>query len=217
LNIKTNILDKITPEIKTDLERIWFTADLHHNHDGIILMCARPCSQLMHEEWIVESINSYVKKKDVCYYIGDISFASKIDTERFLDRLNGEKFLIIGNHDKNLRSSSRFTQIIQIKDFTYSKFDINIHIVLCHYPFVTWNRKPYGSWHISGLPWNLYGHVHGRFNNNGLSIDVGIDNPMEYQGLDGNTYTSFRKPINLYEVIQIMAEKERNLTGEEVR
>jgi len=202
------------PEIKKDFESIWFTADLHHGHDKIVNMCGRPCSELMHEEWIVDLLNYRIKKKDTIYMIGDVSFARKPDAERFLDRINGSKFLIIGNHDKNLDKSTRFIQITQIKDFSYSKFGLNIHIVLCHFPFVSWNRKVHGSWHISGLPWNIYGHVHGRYDNVGLSIDVGIDNFMEYEGTDGKKYTSMHQPINLYEVAQIMSVKETKLVFE---
>lgn len=202
MNIKTDIIDKLNPEIIQDMQRIWFTADLHHSHDKIISICGRPCSEKMHEEWLVNLINSNVKKKDVIYMIGDVSFARKPDADRFVDRLNGEKFLILGNHDKSLEKSTRFTQITQIKDFSYSKFGLNIHIVLCHYPMASWNRKPHGAWH-------LYGHVHGRFENTGLSIDVGIDNKKGFVGLDNDNHDSYNKPINLYSVVQIMARKEQ--------
>jgi len=216
--IKTTVIDKLNDEVIADLSRIWFTADLHHGHDKIVNICNRPCSELKHEDWLVDTFNYYVKRKHVTYFIGDTSFSRKPDAERFLDRLNGEKFCIMGNHDKNIHASTRFTQITQIKDFTYSKYGLNLHIVLCHYPFVSWNRKPHGSWHLHGLPWNLYGHVHGRFNNEGLSIDVGIDNLEMYKGFDGNMYTSYHKPLNLYEVIQIFAEREKTLLEEnEVR
>jgi hypothetical protein len=66
----------------------------------------------------------------------------------------------------------------------------------------SWNRKPHGAWH-------LYGHVHGRFENTGLSIDVGIDNRKGFVGLDNDYHDSYNKPINLYSVVQIMAVKEK--------
>ena len=122
--------------------------------------------------------------------------AKRKDAEKFLDRLNGQKTLILGNHDKNIKNSTRFAQITQIKDFNYSRQSINIHIVLCHYPMHSWDRKVHGSWH-------LYGHVHGRLDIPGLAMDVGIDHPqMNY------------KPINLYEVCQIMDKKQQNYEKE---
>jgi len=115
--------------------------------------------------------------------------ANKIASDKFLDRLNGDKRLILGNHDNNIRKSTRFGEITQIKDFTFGRKEngINIHIVLCHYPMSSWNRRIHGSWH-------LYGHVHGRNKNVGRSFDVGLDNP-----------DNLWRPINLYEVCLRMA------------
>ena len=78
-----------------------------------------------------------------------------------------------------------------MKDFTFGNKQngLNIHIVLCHYPMLSWNRRVHGSFH-------LYGHVHGRNPGVGRSHDVGIDNPP-----------NMWRPINLYEVCQIMANK----------
>jgi len=200
INIKIDIIDKLTPEIIQDMQKIWFTADLHHSHDRIISICGRPCSQLMHEEWLVKDvINNYVKKKDVVYYIGDISFARKPDADRFVDRLNGEKFLILGNHDKSLEKSTRFTQITQIKDFSYSKFGLNIHIVLCHYCMLSYNRMIHNAWH-------LFGHSHCRplEGQPKLSFDVGIDR------------IGLWRPYNLYEICQIMNKKELGYDEESI-
>lgn len=222
-----NILEKITPEIQKDMESIHFCADLHHGHPKIIDICNRPVyldQKIMdelkrknindpeynvyndkeyerlidplHNEWLVrEVINKWVSKKDTLYFGGDLSLAKRSEAEKFIDRLNGNKFLIIGNHDKNIHNSTRFSQITQIKDFTYSRLGINIHIVLCHYPLASWNRKIHGSWH-------LYGHVHGRFKNNGLSFDIGIDNP-ELLVITGGVH----RPLNLFEIVKIMEEK----------
>lgn len=196
-NIQTDIIDKLTPEIIKDMEKIWFTADLHHGHAKIIDICNRPTIYEDHNEWLLKKVfNKYVKDKDEVYIIGDLSFAKRKDAELFIARMNGNKHLICGNHDKNIRNLGNFKSISDIKDFTYSRHGINIHIVLCHYPIASWNRKVHGSWH-------LYGHVHGRFENTGMSWDVGIDNMNNEYGVDG-----WLRPINLYEVIQIMHEKQ---------
>lgn len=220
---------KITAEMIADMETIWFCADLHHGHPKIVNICNRPIYlsdelnemfrlkekdsegyrmekdplwkaeiNKLHDEWLVrEVINKWVQKKHELYLVGDVSLAKRKEAEKFLDRLNGNKFLILGNHDKNIHNSTRFNQITQIKDFSYSRFGLNIHIALCHYPLASWNRKPHGAWH-------LYGHVHGRFKNDGLSFDVGIDN-WELLEFTGGVY----RPINLYEVCQIMTKKQK--------
>ena len=55
------------------------------------------------------------------------------EAEKFIDRLNGNKFLILGNHDKNIHNSTRFSQITQIKDFSFKRKNIDIKIALCLY------------------------------------------------------------------------------------
>jgi calcineurin-like phosphoesterase family protein len=192
----SELLLKLTPEIIADMKKIHFCADVHHDHPKIVSICNRPTSIEKHNEWILNEVfNKYVGKKDTVYILGDLTFAKKVEADKFLDKLHGNKNLILGNHDDNIHNSTRFNQITQIKDFTYSKFGINIHIILCHYPIASWNRKVHGAWH-------LYGHVHGRFKMKGLAIDVGIDNRDLFKITNG-----IRRPINLYEVCLLMAEK----------
>ena len=192
--------NKISEEAKKEMEKIHFTADLHHGHDKIIDICSRPISKEEHEEWLVkEVINKWVGKKDQLYILGDLSMSKRKLAEKFIDRLNGNKFLIVGNHDKNIKNSTRFSQITQIKDFTFKQFGLNIHIVLCHYPIVSWNKKIHGSWH-------LYGHVHGHYrDSSSLSLDIGIDNKSEIHNITGGYY----RPINLYEVFTYMEDKKQ--------
>lgn len=214
----TNILEKITPEIRKDMETFHFIADLHHGHPKIIDICKRPVFlsdeqlsdipeekrsikfpefrrrlSLAHDEWLVkEVINKWVGKNHTLMLLGDVSLAKKVDAEKFLDRLNGNKFLIEGNHDKNINNSTRFTQRTIRKDFSYSRFGINIHIVLDHFPMLSWNRKVHGSW-------QLYGHVHGRLKNFGHSFDVGVDNTELHEITGG-----YHRPLNLFEIVTIM-------------
>lgn len=199
----SKILSLITPEAQKVMETIWFTADYHHAHPKIVDICNRPTTREEHEEWLIREVhNKWVQRKHVVYFLGDLSFANRVNTEKFINRLNGEKFMILGNHDKSAAGLPQFTQITQIKDYTFSQFGLNIHIVLAHYPLASWNRKPHGAWH-------LYGHVHGRFKSPGLAFDVGIDNSEIHQFPGGGW-----RPINLYEVCQIMQDKARN-TGDE--
>lgn len=149
---------------------IWFTSDTHFIHPKIVSICNRPTTIEEHDEWLLQRINSKIKKNDTLYILGDVSMGNKIDTEKILDRMHGNKILILGNHDNNIATSTRFKEIKQIKNFTFNSPSYpNIHIVLCHYPILSWERKIHGAMH-------LFGHVHGRTTNNiGLSMDVGVD------------------------------------------
>jgi len=198
MNIRNDILDKITPDVRVEMQKIWFTADLHHSHAKIVDICNRPVSHEDHNEWLLKEVfNKYVQKKDEVYIIGDVSFAKRKDAEKWIAHMNGNKHLILGNHDKNIKNLRNWAEVTQIKDFTFSRGNLNIHIVLCHYPLASWNRKIYGSMH-------LYGHVHGRFENTGLSYDVGIDNTCNKYGI-----FHWLRPLNLYEVLQIMNERQK--------
>ena len=214
-----DVFKNITPEIRKEMETIWFTADLHSGHPKIVDICNRPVYipkaqldqfseeertiknkeyrrllNLLHDEWLVKEVfNKYVQKRDTVFILGDLSMAKRVEAEKFIDRLNGNKFLITGNHDNNIDTSTRFAQITQIKTFRFKRPGIDIYIELCHYPMGSWNRKVHGAWH-------LYGHVHGRYKQDGLALDVGID----------NSEIGWR-PINLYEIAEIMLEKEKNL------
>lgn len=53
-----------------------------------------------HDEYLIEKFNSVVtSKKDITYLLGDITM-EKIDGYEQLDRLNGIKHVVLGNHDQ---------------------------------------------------------------------------------------------------------------------
>lgn len=52
-----------------------------------------------HDENLIEQYNSVVNKKDLVYILGDITMENP-DYYYQLDRLNGRKIVIMGNHDR---------------------------------------------------------------------------------------------------------------------
>ena len=153
----------------SEIKKIWITSDLHFLHPKIINICDRPTTPEEHDDWLIERFNKKVGKKDELWILGDVSMGNKIETEKLLDKMNGRKRLILGNHDSNIKSSTRFETIDLIKDFTFNSPSYpNIHIVMCHYPMLSWNRKVHGAMHC-------FGHVHNRLEGVGLSFDVGVD------------------------------------------
>ena len=123
------------------------------------------------------------------YILGDFCLGNKIETEKILQKLKGKKFLIEGNHDKSLHGLERYFEWYgQIKEakFTNNQYDfINPNETfcceLCHYPLLTWNRRPHGTCMV-------HGHCHGTidsFNNESmeLRVDVGFDGTLANRGL----------------------------------
>lgn len=136
---------------------IYYISDLHLGHFNIINMCNRPYSDVeqMNED-LINKWNNRVKKNDTVYFLGD--FSMKLSNEKsleYLKRLNGIKYFIKGNHDKNSFLEEAKRQNL-VKDYFDSYKEVNDNgrfVILCHYPLVSWNGMYRNSYH-------LYGHVH---------------------------------------------------------
>jgi len=146
-------------------ENIFFTSDTHFNHKNIMEYEKRDFNTVEDmNEYMIKCWNNVVKKQDRIYHMGDFSFH---DRSRIASRLNGKKFLLIGNHD-NINN-----EVLNLFEWigTYKKIKINEqYIVLCHYPFKEWEMKQFGSW-------NLFGHCHGNLQVpvDSFQLDVGVD------------------------------------------
>lgn len=145
---------------------IYFTSDLHFGHKNIIQHCNRPYSSVEEmNEALISNWNERVRDKDTIYILGDIALSKPL---QYLTRLNGQKYLIYGNHDRpHLKKLKESRLLFWVKPFHEIKWD-GEKIVLCHYALRVWNRHHYGSWH-------LYGHSHGTLPPSGRSFDVGVD------------------------------------------
>jgi calcineurin-like phosphoesterase family protein len=144
---------------------IYFTSDMHFDHENIIELSARPFNNIeeMNEE-LIRRHNSIVKPEDTVYDLGDFCFSRK--ASYFLHRLNGNRVRLNGNHDYDL--SGPYMMVIK-PDTLKDEFGRHIPITLCHFAMRSWFNSHYGSWH-------LFGHHHGLFEPHGMSFDVGVDN-----------------------------------------
>lgn len=143
---------------------VWFTSDTHFGHERAIELALRPFASTDHmNEEIIKRWNERVTKGDVVYHLGDFAFC---DHDQFLSRLNGQKRLIIGNHDHSNRVK-KAAGWATVNDILTIKVE-ETSIVLCHYALRVWNRSHYGALH-------LYGHSHGNLEGDTQSCDVGVD------------------------------------------
>lgn len=155
----------------------YFTSDQHFHHRNIIQYCNRPFANIDDmQEQLIARHNAVVGKDDVVYNLGDM-FWESCGTRAFdiVNRLNGKKFYISGNHEKIF---SKWPELRCFFEWTkqYAEIDIPGYpkIILCHFAMRDWYRVEKGSWH-------LYGHAHGTLKEYGLSFDVGVDAPgMDY-------------------------------------
>ena len=79
----------------------WFTSDTHFNHTNIIKYCDRPFSDVNEmNEKIIRNWNERVVPDDRVFHLGDFGlFKRDKEPRSILNRLNGNIYLIRGNHD----------------------------------------------------------------------------------------------------------------------
>lgn len=179
--------------MEKERKKIWFTSDLHFSHFNIVKYTTKRSSEFnlditdadmltKHDKSIIDRWNETVNKKDVVYILGDFSFASPEETKKILGKLNGEKHLIIGNHDGSCRTlGNYFESVSHIKEVSFKKtlfpfLEENIHCVMCHFPMIAWNRRMSGSI-------MLHGHTHGSICelnklSEELRLDIGFDSEI---------------------------------------
>ena len=80
------------------MARVFFIADLHLSHTNMALKRGFATVE-EHDEHIIAKWNSVVSKRDVTYILGDVTM-EKSAPYHLLDRLNGRKYVVLGNHDK---------------------------------------------------------------------------------------------------------------------
>jgi len=151
----------------------YFTADPHLLHEGILNI--RPFKSTDEQtEVIVKNWNTVVTSGDIVYVLGDVALPKNpklrvSEIENILYQLNGQKFLILGNHDlKNKALLALYKKVfVKVVDVLYIK-EQRQKIFLSHYAHRCWRASMHGSWH-------LFGHSHGSLLQHGKSFDVGMD------------------------------------------
>lgn len=162
----------------TSATGIWFTADLHLYHRLAATMRRFESVEAMNEA-LIENWNERVGRTHRVYLLGDVSMGTAALTKNLLDRLNGQIYLIRGNHETVADSTTCRGRFVWIKDVHMLKVACEdekfswrgkVRIWLSHYAHRSWMNSHHGSLH-------LYGHSHGFLPDDprSLSIDVGID------------------------------------------
>lgn len=149
---------------KSELELIYFTADLHFCHSFVAATrgygpkCEdlnklrhivsdeefeMMCRTEQHDEKVVNKINSKVGKKDELYVLGDISKGtggSLLKALKFVDRLyvpSYRRHLVLGNHESFHLSPSEAVEVAK-RFSTVSLFEYlyvdNVPIAMSHLP-----------------------------------------------------------------------------------
>ena len=86
-----------------------YIADMHFDHANCIAFDARPFRDVEHmNEEMIRRWNAVVKPEDHTYILGDFCWKKEDRWAEILPRLNGQKTLILGNHDIIPQKTKRF-------------------------------------------------------------------------------------------------------------
>lgn len=80
------------------MSTVRFIADLHFGHTNMAIKRGFETAE-QHDEYIIKKWNSVVHKRDIVYILGDVTM-ERPTTYPLLDRLNGLKKVVLGNHDR---------------------------------------------------------------------------------------------------------------------
>jgi calcineurin-like phosphoesterase family protein len=143
---------------------VFFTSDTHFGDHRVLNISRRPFRSVAEmDAAMLERWNALVAAEDEVWHLGDFARTAQRARDMFA-RLNGRKHLIIGNNDPaeirdlDWASAQHYAEIEQA----------GVRLVLCHYPFRTWNGIGRGAV-------NLHGHSHGRLKPLTRQFDVGVD------------------------------------------
>jgi calcineurin-like phosphoesterase family protein len=172
---------------------IFFISDTHFGHRNILRFERenRPFGSV--DEMDCEMIlrwNNKVKEDDTVYILGDFSFSNDTITADILSQLNGNKILILGNHDEKIKKSKVLQEFFtSIHDYKRIRLD-GKDIIMFHYPIDIWDNQHRGSIH-------LFGHVHSNSDNKFRPLEKLKENSYNV-GADVNNL----EPCTLEEVIE---------------
>jgi calcineurin-like phosphoesterase family protein len=214
------------------IDMIYFTSDLHFGHRNIIDYANRPfwdnkivekggnvvleksAVDFMNES-LIQNWNDIVGEDDTVYVLGDVAMGKIADSLPLVLKLNGNKFLIPGNHDRcHFMHSDK-----KRKGWKEKYEDVGFHILgnsvddgcgvvpmsyqgydflLCHFPYV--GDSQYDERYSAYRPdfngqWLLHGHTHSD-----KVYEKSIHPRQIHVGIDAWNY----HPVNITQIISVI-------------
>jgi calcineurin-like phosphoesterase family protein len=177
------------------------TADLHLDHAKILSFDApdgspmRPHSSLEEmQQDLEERWNATVHKRDTVYVLGDVAFSNT--GIRLMERFNGRKVLIAGNHDRlPAKLYLQYFDDIRGAYFHHGDSTMKGGIIFTHIPV-----------HPAGLMGHYLGNAHGHLHCHQVKIDNGqIDKRYFNCCVERNDFT----PVPLELIKDFFKDRER--------
>lgn len=185
------------------MNKFFVTSDWHIGHFNSIKFDNRPYSSLeeMHKN-LITRFNSCVPKNGKTFFLGDMGNDLN-EVSRILKELNGDKFLILGNHDKGI--NSMYTVGFDFVAYSAAVSIGGEEVTMSHCPLPGIRREDTTgmkgtseseNWHGEKKnkrftvenrgQFHLHGHIHSREGND-KSVKI-LDKQYDV-GVPGNNYT----------------------------
>jgi len=138
-----------------DEDKVFFTSDTHFNDEFAMKLYQRPFKNVKEmNEALIDNWNKVVPNDAVVFHLGDIGKGNKNELALNVSRLNGQIYLIEGDHDDKRildRIFFMFKEIIPQKTIYVGEQKI----LLNHYPFLAYSGGHHDVWQV-------FGHAHLR-------------------------------------------------------
>lgn len=118
---------------------IYYISDSHFGDERVMRLAKRPFHSVNDmDDTMISLWNKKVGGTDVVYVVGDFAINNQTAIKT-LKQLNGQKILILGNHDACLSEQAlqyfeSTATICTIKDGVHS-------VTLCHYPLLSYENS----------------------------------------------------------------------------
>lgn len=206
----------------------FISSDHHFGHRNISRLAGRPFPDtddgvIEMNEALIEAWNSVVGSDDTVMVLGDFAMGRVDHSLPVLDRLNGTKHLIYGNHDKCSPDYYRTPKPEKVAEWTERYLEAGFStvspsgslmsddiaavtpnregVLLHHYPYsgdTQGNDRHADSRPIDDGAWLVHGHMHEAWRQRGRQINVGVD---AWAG----------RPVALEQIVEMIAAGENDL------
>ena len=99
---------------------------------------------------LIDNWNSTVKKTDTIYILGDFAFGNREMIKAIVNRLNGRKVLVMGNHDRKINKQVKFWYDVNFDEVYRYPILYKNNVILSHEPVK----------YLSDGLYNIHGHTH---------------------------------------------------------
>lgn len=140
----------------------YYIADCHFFHSAMndrMDMRGFSSTEEMNE-FMIKQWNNRVNKNDEIVILGDLSFGKAKQTQEIIERLNGRKYLIVGNHDQYLKEKAFNRDLFKRITYYDEMYDNGRKVILSHYPIFCYNGQNRLDYTGNPKVYMLHGHIH---------------------------------------------------------